>query len=181
MATPRDAAPKMRQTAARKTAARTRTEDAGKCGEDTHPRADLTGRGQRRRSSTIRCKPVASHSMVVRVPSWGGGARWLSWGRCPGGGGGVLSVCPVLGGGACPISGSGLDGAGANGIEKCTVPYRAYGRACVAQADQNTRLIAATGVMLASTLRPAGNHWAPTMTPTRLLQLYSTAGATPKR
>ena len=92
-----------------------------------------------------------------------------------------LACVPSWVGGACPISGSGLDGAGANGIQKCTVPYRAYGRACVAQADQNTRLIAATGVMLASTLRPAGNHRAPTMTPTRLLQLYSTAGATPKR
>src|SRR3954471_16350855 len=46
---------------------------------------------------------------------------------------------------------------------------------------QNTMLIAITGVMVALVLLPAANQRAPAITPMRLLKLYSTAGATPKR
>jgi hypothetical protein len=42
-------------------------------------------------------------------------------------------------------------------------------------------LIAATGVTLALVLWPATNQRAPTITPTRLVQLYSMAGARPER
>ena len=52
---------------------------------------------------------------------------------------------------------------------------------CVTARDQNTRLIAAIGVIVAFVLRPAAYVRAPTITPTVLLQLYSIAGARPNR
>ncbi len=54
-----------------------------------------------------------------------------------------------------------------------------WGRAwaCWSWRLQNTMLSAATGATVALALRPAAVNTAPTIRPTRLLKLYSTAGA----